>query len=382
MAWNEPGGRDDDPWGGGRGGDHQGPPDLDEAFRKLQNQLGTIFGRRGGSGGATPKINPGLVIIALVVLAVLYGAMGFYAIDQQERGVIFRFGAVRDDFAMPGLNWYPPLIDRVEKVNVTQVRSIQHQALMLTEDENIVDVSLTVQYQVQDPEKFLVEVANPEETLDHATESAIRHVAGSSSLDDIVTEGRAAVAVEVHERIQLYLDNYGTGIMVSKVNIDRGAPPAQVLPAFDDVQKAIEDEARVINEASAYAEGMVPEARGEAQRTIEQANAYRDQVIAKAEGEANRFSKLLAEYKLAPRVTRDRLYIDAMEDVMSNSTKVLIDVEGGNNMLYLPLDKLTQQSAAGVGGSSQLSSEAIRQLTDSVVREIQNRSINIRRDNR
>ncbi len=382
MAWNEPGGRDDDPWGGGRGGDHQGPPDLDEAFRKLQNQLGTIFGRRGGSGGATPKINPGLVIIALVVLALLYGAMGFYAIDQQERGVIFRFGAVRDDFAMPGLNWYPPLIDRVEKVNVTQVRSIQHQALMLTEDENIVDVSLTVQYQVQDPEKFLVEVANPEETLDHATESAIRHVAGSSSLDDIVTEGRAAVAVEVHERIQLYLDNYGTGIMVSQVNIDRGAPPAQVLPAFDDVQKAIEDEARVINEASAYAEGMVPEARGEAQRTIEQANAYRDQVIAKAEGEANRFSKLLAEYKLAPRVTRDRLYIDAMEDVMSNSTKVLIDVEGGNNMLYLPLDKLTQQSAAGVGGSSQLSSEAIRQLTDSVVREIQNRSINIRRDNR
>ena len=380
MAWNEPGGRDDDPWGGGRGSD-QGPPDLDEAFRKLQNQLGTIFGRRGGSGGATPKINPGLVIIALVVLAVLYGAMGFYAIDQQERGVIFRFGAVRDDFAMPGLNWYPPLIDRVEKVNVTQVRSIQHQALMLTEDENIVDVSLTVQYQVQDPAKFLVEVANPEETLDHATESAIRHVAGSSSLDDIVTEGRAAVAVEVHERIQLYLDNYGTGIMVSKVNIDRGAPPAQVLPAFDDVQKAIEDEARVINEASAYAEGMVPEARGEAQRTIEQANAYRDQVIAKAEGEANRFSKLLAEYKLAPRVTRDRLYIDAMEDVMSNSTKVLIDVEGGNNMLYLPLDKLTQQSAAAVG-SSQLSSEAIRQLTDSVVREIQNRSINIRRDNR
>jgi membrane protease subunit HflK len=380
MAWNEPGGRDDDPWGGGRGSD-QGPPDLDEAFRKLQNQLGSIFGGRGGSGGARPRINPGLVIIALVVLALLYGAMGFYAIDQQERGVIFRFGAVRDDFAMPGLNWYPPLIDRVEKVNVTQVRSIQHQALMLTEDENIVDVSLTVQYQVQDPAKFLVEVANPEETLDHATESAIRHVAGSSSLDDIVTEGRAAVAVEVHERIQLYLDNYGTGIMVSKVNIDRGAPPAQVLPAFDDVQKAIEDEARVINEASAYAEGMVPEARGEAQRTIEQANAYRDQVIAKAEGEANRFSKLLAEYKLAPRVTRDRLYIDAMEDVMSKSTKVLIDVEGGNNMLYLPLDKLTQQSAAAVG-SSQLSSEAIRQLTDSVVREIQNRSINTRRDNR
>lgn len=380
MAWNEPGGRDDDPWGGGRGGD-RGPPDLDEAFRKLQNQLGSIFGGRGGSGGARPTINPGLVVIALVVLALLYGAWGFYAIDQQERGVVFRFGAVRDQLAMPGLNWYPPLIDRVEKVNVTQVRSTHHQALMLTEDENIVDVSLTVQYQVQDPAKFLVEVADPEESLLHATESAIRHVAGSSSLDDIVTEGRAAVAVEVHERIQLYLDNYGTGILVSKVNIDRGAPPVQVQPAFDDVQKAIEDEARVINEASAYSEGMVPEARGQAQRTIEQAHAYRDQVIAKAEGEANRFTKLYGQYKLAPRVTRDRLYIDAMEDVMSSSTKVLIDIEGGSNMLYLPLDKLTQQSAAAVD-PSRLSSEAIRQLTDSVVREIQSRSITTRRDNR
>lgn len=380
MAWNEPGGRDDDPWGGGRGGD-RGPPDLDEAFRKLQNQLGSIFGGRGGSGGARPTINPGLVVIALVVLALLYGAWGFYAIDQQERGVVFRFGAVRDQLAMPGLNWYPPLIDRVEKVNVTQVRSTHHQALMLTEDENIVDVSLTVQYQVQDPAKFLVEVADPEQSLLHATESAIRHVAGSSSLDDIVTEGRAAVAVEVHERIQLYLDNYGTGILVSKVNIDRGAPPVQVQPAFDDVQKAIEDEARVINEASAYSEGMVPEARGQAQRTIEQAHAYRDQVIAKAEGEANRFTKLYGQYKLAPRVTRDRLYIDAMEDVMSSSTKVLIDIEGGSNMLYLPLDKLTQQSAAAVD-PSRLSSEAIRQLTDSVVREIQSRSITTRRDNR
>lgn len=380
MAWNEPGGRDDDPWGGGRGGD-RGPPDLDEAFRKLQNQLGSIFGGRGGSGGARPKINPGLVVIALVVLALLYGAWGFYAIDQQERGVVFRFGAVRNELAMPGLNWYPPLIDRVEKVNVTQVRSTQHQALMLTEDENIVDVSLTVQFQVLDPVKFLVEVAEPMQSLDHVTESAIRHVAGSSTLDDIVTEGRAAVAVEVQERIQQYLDNYGTGLLVSKVNIDRGAPPSQVQPAFDDVQRAIEDEARVINEASAYAEGIVPEARGEAQRTIEQANAYRDQVIAKAEGEANRFTKLYGEYKLAPRVTRDRLYIDAIEDVMSSSTKVLIDVEGGSNMLYLPLDKLTQQSAAAVD-PSRLSSEAIRQLTDSVVREIQSRSITTRRDNR
>jgi membrane protease subunit HflK len=380
MAWNEPGGRDDDPWGGGRGGD-QGPPDLDEAFRKLQNQLGTIFGGRGGGGSGSPRVNFGLVVFGVAALAVLYGLWGLYVIDEQERGVVFRFGALRSELAFPGLNWYPPIIDRVEKVNVTRVRSTQHQALMLTQDENIVDVSLTVQYRVQDPAKFLVEVADPETSLDHATESAIRHVAGSSTMDDIITEGRAAVAVEVQQRIQQYLDNYGTGIVVSKVNIDRGAPPSQVQPAFDDVQKAIEDEARVINEANAYSEGIIPEARGQAQRTINQANAYRDQVIAKAEGETNRFVKLLHEYKLASRVTRDRLYIDAMEDVLSRSTKVLIDVEGGNNMLYLPLDKLTQQGAVSLG-APQLTSDQIRQLADSVLQEISERRVTTRRDNR
>ncbi|MEE9254114.1 MAG: FtsH protease activity modulator HflK [Pseudomonadales bacterium] len=380
MAWNEPGGRDDDPWGGGRGGD-QGPPDLDEAFRKLQSQLGSIFGGRGGSGTGAPKISFGLVGLGVVVLAVLYGFWGLYVIDQQERGVVFRFGAVRDELAAPGLNWYPPIIDRLEKVNVTNVRSAHHQDLMLTEDENIVDVSLTVQYQVLDPAKFLIEVADPVASLEHATESAIRHVAGSSTMDDIITEGRAAVAAEVQVRIQQYLDNYGTGILVSKVNIDRGAPPSQVQPAFDDVQKAIEDEARVVNEANAYAEGRIPQARGEAQRTIEEANAYRDQVIARAKGEADRFSKLLAEYKLATRVTRDRLYIDAMEDVLSNSTKVLIDVKGGNNMLYLPLDRLMQQSPVSFG-SPQLSSDQIRQLTDSVLQDIRDRNLTTRRDNR
>lgn len=380
MTWNEPGGRDDDPWGGGRGGD-QGPPDLDEAFRKLQNQLGTIFAGRGGSGGGGPRINLALVALGVVALLILYGVWGIYVIDQQERGVVFRFGALREGLAMPGLSWYPPLIDRVEKVNVTRVRSTQHQALMLTEDENIVDVSLTVQYRVMDPAKFLIQVKDPETSLDNATESAIRHVAGSSTMDDVITEGRAAIAEEVQERTQQYLDNYGTGIVVSKVNIDRGAPPSQVQPAFDDVQKAIEDEARVVNEANAYSEGKIPEARGEAQKTVEQANAYRDQVIAHAKGEANRFTKLLAEYKLATKVTRDRLYIDAMEDVLSRSTKVLIDVPGGNNMLYLPLDRLMQQGPIA-GGSPQLSSDMIRRLTDSVVDEISARSGTSRRDNR
>ena len=381
MAWNEPGGRDDDPWGGGRGGD-QGPPDLDEAFRKLQNQLGSIFGGgRGGSGSGAPKLNFALVGLGLVVLAVLYGFWGVYVIDQQERGVIFRFGALRTELASPGLNWYPPIIDRLEKVNVTRVFSASHQALMLTEDENIVEVSLTVQYRVLDPAKFLVEVADPGLSLDNATESAIRHVAGSSTMDDVITEGRAAIAVEVQLRIQEYLDNYGTGIVISKVNIDRGAPPSQVQPAFDDVQKAIEDEARVINEANAYAEGIVPRARGEAQRTIEQAHAYRDQVVAKATGEAARFTKLLAQYQLATRVTRDRLYIDAMEEVLSNSTKVLIDVEGGNNMLYLPLDRLTQQSPVGIG-SPQVSRALIRELADLVEQEMSDRSVTLRRENR
>ena len=368
MAWNEPGGGRD-PWG--NSGD-QGPPDLDEAFKKLQAQLAGIFGRRrgGGRGKGGGGISTSLLGLGLVVLAIVYGLWGLYQIDQGERGVVFRFGAVQESFVMPGLHWNPPIIDRVEKVNVTQVRSKKHQALMLTEDENIVDVSMTVQYVVDDPVSFLVRVRSPEVSLDHATESALRHVVGGSVMDQVITDGRAAIAIEVQERLQSYHNRYGTGILVSKVNIDESAPPNQVRDAFNDVQKAKEDEQRVINEANAYAESIIPEARGEAQKLIEEANAYRDQVVARSQGEAQRFEKLLAEYTVAQRVTRDRLYIDAIEAVLSRSSKIMVDVEGGNNLMYLPLDRFSQAGSVVSGAAGQ---ETVRSLADAVLQEINNR---------
>ena len=347
MAWNEPGGgKDKDPWGQ-RGGD-QGPPDLDEAFRKLQSQLAGIFGGRGGSGGGSggAALNPRTFAIAAVVLVVLYILFGLYQIDQQERGVVFRFGAVQPNVVMPGLHWYPRFIERVDTVNVTQVNSIRHQALMLTQDENIVDVTLTVQYVIDNPIDYLTKVRDPEASLENAAESALRHVVGGTQMDNVITEGRAAIALEVAERLQTYLNRYGTGILVAKANIDQSVPPKQVQDAFDDVQRAKEDEARFVNEATAYRESVVPEARGEAQKEILQAEAYRDRVIARAEGEARRFESVLAEYNQAKQVMRDRLYIDAMESVLSKSSKVLVDLKEGNNLLYLPLDKLATQREA------------------------------------
>ena len=380
MAWDDSGGgrggRDKDPWG--TQGD-QGPPDLDEALRKLQGQLSGIFGRRGGGGGGTRGggINLSMFAIALAVLLLGYGFWGLYQVDQQERGVVFRFGEVRDDVVLPGLHWNPPLIDRVERVNVTRVNDHEHQALMLTEDENIVDIGMTVQYVIDNPVDYLVKVKNPLVSIDHATESALRHVVGSSTMDLVITEGRAALGTEVQDRLQSYLNRYETGIQVVTVNIDQSGPPQQVQEAFDDVQKAKEDEARYVNEANAYAEEIVPKARGEAQRQIEEANAYRDQVIARAEGEAERFTKLLGEYALARDVTRDRLYIDAIESVLSQSTKVMVDVEGGNNMLYLPLDRLASRSS-GLGGAA--NSDDVRQLVDDALSERLN--TNRRRDSR
>ncbi len=347
MAWNEPGGGNDkDPWGN-RG--DQGPPDLDEAIRKLQAQLSGIFGggKGGGSGSAGSGLSGGVIGLAAIALIAVYAFMGIYQVDQQERGVVFRFGGVQETLKMPGLHWNPPLIDQVTLVNVTRVRSHKAQSSMLTEDENIVDVSLTVQWVVDNAVDYEVNVKSPQVSLDHATESALRHVVGSSTMDQVITDGREAIAIEVQSRLQRYLNTYGTGIKVNKVNIDRSAPPSQVEDAFNDVQKAKEDRQRFINEATAYAEQVVPEARGRARRQVEEANAYRDQVVAQSEGEAQRFTKLLAEYKQAEEVTRDRLYIDALETVFSNSSKVMVDVEGGNNLMYLPLDQLSKQRSSG-----------------------------------
>ena len=366
MAWNEPGGGNNkpkDPWGGG--GD-QGPPDLDEALKKVQEKLSGLFGGgKRGAGGSSGPSGSLLMVIALGAL-VVWGLAGIYQLDEQERAVILRFGKYYDT-AQPGLQWNPPVIDQVIKLNVTKVRSASMREIMLTQDENIVEVKLSVQYVIDDPAKFVLKVRDPERSLQHATQSALRHIVGGTDMDGVLTQGRAQIAVDVNARLQEYLDLYETGIRVTTVNVDESKPPTQVQGAFDDVIKAREDEERVKNEAQAYANGIIPESRGQAKRQIEEAIAYKAEVVANAQGEADRFNKLLAEYNKAPQVTRERLYIDAIQTVYSNTNKVMVDVEGGNNMLYIPLDKMTSQAnARSAGGELTIDATTIRALTNAV----------------
>ena len=371
MSWNEPGGGNNkprDPWGGG----DQGPPDLDEVLKRFQERMGGLFGgRSGGSGSTGGGVSAAMLGVIAIVGLLVWGAMGFYQVDEQERAVVLRFGKYHET-VRPGLQWNPPLIDTVIKVNTTKVRAASFREIMLTQDENIVEVSLSVQYVIDDPTLFVLEVRDPENSLQHAAQSALRHVVGGSSMDRVLTEGRAQIAVDVQQRLQEYINMYQTGILISKVNVDESKPPSQVQAAFDDVIKAREDEERVKNEAQAYANGIVPEARGAAQRQIEEASAYKEQVIANAEGEADRFNKLLAEYRKAPNVTRERLYLEAVQGVFSNTSKVMVDVEGGNNMMYLPLDKLAGGAAAarGSAGGLGVDSSNIRELTDAVTEQI------------
>ena len=349
MAWNEPGGNnqgDKDPWGNKN---DQGPPDLDEAFKKLQNNLSQMFGGKsggsGGSGGGSSlKMNSGMIGGFIILAIVGWALSGVYTLDEKERGVVLRLGKVNDEILLPGLHWNPPIVDQVMFESVTDVKSIQHNSEMLTEDENIVKVNMQVQYVVSDVKEYLLRVSNPVQSLYQSTESALRHEVGSALMNDVLTSGRAELGIKVKDRIQTYMNRYTTGIEVTQVVIDETAPPDAVRAAFDDVIKAREDEVREKNEATAYANQVVPEARGEAQRLVEQALGYKERVIARARGEAARFNALYAEYELAPEVTMERLYLDTMEAVMSNSTKVMVDVEGGNNLLYLPLDKLINQT--------------------------------------
>ncbi|PRD18434.1 UNVERIFIED_CONTAM: hflK, partial [Trichonephila clavipes] len=323
MAWNEPGGNSNnqDPWGGRKGGGRQGPPDLDEAFRKLQESLNGIFGGgkkrndNGGQGGGF-----GLLWIGAALLGAVWLWNAVYIVDAQEQAVILRLGKYHDTVGQ-GLNIYFPPIDKKFQENVTRERSFSKQGQMLTEDENIVEVPLTVQYKISNLKDFVLNVDAPEVSLQHATESALRHVAGSTSMDEVITLGREQMGTEVSKRLQDFLDDYGTGITITQVNIQRATAPAEVKDAFDDVIRAREDEQREKNLAETYANGVVPEARGQAQRIIEDANGYRDEVVSRAEGEADRFSKLLTEYRKAPEVTRQRLYLDTMQEVFGNTSK-------------------------------------------------------------
>lgn len=374
MAWNEPGGgRDNDPWK--KGGD-EGPPDLEEALKKLQERLNSIFGGGGNnnrrSNGGGVAINSSLVIAGLLIALVVWALFGFYSVDEKERAVVLRLGKYLDTNSA-GLRWNPPLVDRVTKVRVTEERQYSSRGMMLTKDENIVELPLTVQYNIADAKAFVLNVRNPEISLQHATDSALRHAVGSSTLDDVVSVGREKLAVEVSQRLQSYLDNYGTGIKVVKVNIQESRPPAEVKAAYDDVIRAREDYERVINEAQAYSNGVIPEARGKAQRMREEAMAYRNEVLARAEGEASRFNQLLAEYEKAPEVTRERLYIDAVQSVYQNTSKVMMDSKGAGNMVYLPLDKMFEQqrnTASAQQSTVRATDIDIRQLTDRVIEQL------------
>ena len=364
MAWNEPGGGKD-PWGGKRGND--GPPDLDEALNQLKKKFSSFGGGSNGSGGPDGK---SLLPVVAIVLLVLWGLMGFYQVDEKEQAVVLRLGKYHDTLGS-GLQWNPKLIDKVYTVRVTEERQYSARGLMLTQDENIVEISLTVQYNIEDAKAFVLNIRDPETSLKHATDSALRHVVGSTGLDGVISTGREQIAISTAEKLQILLNNYRSGINVVKINIEEARPPNEVKSAYDDVIKAREDLERLVNEAQSYSNGIIPEARGAAQRMREEAGAYKSQVVSKAEGGAQRFTNLYIEYAKAPKVTRDRLYIDAVENVMMNSTKILVDTESGNNMLYLPLDKLIQQGTQSKLRSDEGNGQMIDRITNQVLEKLQ-----------
>lgn len=357
MAWNVPGGSGDkDPWGQRKRADARGS-DLDKIVRNIQQTLGGIFGGRRGGGTSTPSGGGrglGIGLIAFVALG-LWLLSGIYIVQQGERGVVLRFGA-KTEITEAGLRWHVPYpFERVEKVNVEKVSTIEigyrtapraggknrvpKEALMLTEDENIIDIEFAVQYKVKDAGEYLFNVRDPEVTIAQATESAVREVVGKSTLDFALTEGRDQVARDARELLQQILDRYQTGIHVVTVETQRAQPPEEVKAAFDDAVKAREDEQRLKNEAEAYANDVIPRARGAAARLLQEAEGYRTSTVSRAEGDARRFVQIATEYAKAPGVTRDRLYIEAMEQVLSNTTKVFVDQKGGS-VMYLPIDKL------------------------------------------
>ncbi len=345
MAWNEPGGGNRDPWGG-KGSD-QGPPDLDEVVRKLQEKLGGLFGgRRSGPGGSRGGGDAGgrLIGIIAAVLAVIWLASGIYIVQPAERGVVLRFGAYVDTTA-PGPHWHIPFpVESVIKVDVDEVSTFTHKGAMLTKDENIVELELTVQSRRQDAADFLFQVQDPNKTLRDATETVVRTTIGASKLDFILTEGRGAIAVQIQERVQDLMNQYKTGLLVTSVNMQPARPPEQVKDAFDDAIKAREDKERIENTAEAYANEILPKARGEAARLVADAKAHRDRVIAEAQGRTSRFLAVLTEYQQAPDVTRERIYLETIQEVLRNNSKVLVDVPDGTSLMYLPLDQFLRQS--------------------------------------
>ncbi len=363
MAWNDP------QWGGGGNKNSGGPPDLDELWKNFNRRLNELFGNKGGDKepqppgvGGNREVNiPGGIGLLLALALLVWLASGFYIVDAGERGVVLRFGKYLET-TDPGPRWHLPYpFEDVETVNVEQVRTVevgyQHnvkskllsESLMLTDDENIIDLQFSVQYLLKNPEDYLFSSRNPDEAVKQAAETAMREIVGKSKMDYVLYEGRANVAIRATQLMQQILDRYKTGITVSKLNMQNAQPPEQVQASFDDAVKAGQDRERLKNEGQAYANDVVPKAGGVAARLAQESQGYKQRVVAQAEGEASRFKQVLAQYAKAPQVTRERLYLDTMQQVLSNTTKVMVDDKQGGNLLYLPLDKLmnmTQQGAA------------------------------------
>ena len=339
MNWDNQNNKE--PWGN----NNNDAPDFDELIKKFSAVFGGSNSKSNGSssGGGFNMPKGKLFGYGFFAFVLIYASLSIYTLDSSEQAVVLRFGKYHET-TDEGLNFMLAGIDERYVENVTLTRRYSQSANMLTKDENIVDVTVSAQYRIANLKDFVLNVKDPESSLRQATESALRHVVGDNTLDQTLTVGRQDIAMRVGERLQSYLDLYQTGLNVQQVNIEKTDPPAAVKDAFDDVVAAREDKERLQNEAERYALSIVPEARGQAQARIQDAEGYRKQVVANAEGEVVRFNKLLAEYQKAPEVTRDRLYIDAMQSVLSNSTKIMVDVEGGNNLLYLPLDKIMEQN--------------------------------------
>ncbi|CAG8998703.1 MAG: Modulator of FtsH protease HflK [Candidatus Celerinatantimonas neptuna] len=346
MAWNEPGNKGNgnrDPWGNRN--KNQGPPDLDAILGKLGRRLMGLFGGKpsGGRSGTSP-FNGRIIVGVLALLVIIWVISGFYTIKEAQRGVLLRFGAYQGT-VVPGLHWKPTFVDRVIPVDVKSIRSIPASGFMLTEDENVVRVELDVQYRVSNPEKYLFSVTNADDSLRQATDSALRYVIGHTKMDNILTVGREQVRQETWKLIEKIIKPYDMGLTVVDVNFLPARPPEEVKDAFDDAIAAQEDEQRYIREAEAYERAVEPKARGNVQRIIQQAEAYKQQVVLNAEGEVAQFEKLLPEYRQAPKITRERLYLQTMESIYGKSAKIFLDVKhGGGNMIYLPIDKLLEHA--------------------------------------
>ncbi len=339
MAWDDKDKKDNDPWNRGRRSDT--PPDLDEVLKKLQDKLSGFFGGKGSSKSEKPPTGIAVASVGLIVLVfcALWFVAGIFIVGPAEEGVITRFGKYRTTVG-PGLNWIPRFIDKTYIVDIQNVSDFSYSSMMLTQDENIVSVELAVQYRVGIANDFLFNVDNPVESLQQATASALRHVIGHTSLSDILTTGREDVRQKVKVQLGVILDRYKTGLTLMDVVMQPATPPEEVKEAFDDAIKAQEDEQRFKNQAMAYEREVVPKAHGQAKRLLESAKAYKEKTVLWSKGEVAKFKAILPEYKKAPRVTKERMYLDTMEYVLSNSSKILLDTKGGGNLTYLPIDKI------------------------------------------